>query len=73
MEWVIGFIVLVIIGATMKQSETKKLKRIYDEALNGSDKKAALNAGRAYHKSVRKGKLTIYDEQAITNDISAMK
>lgn len=73
MEWVIGFIILVIIGAVAKKNETKKLRRIYDEALNGADKRAALNAGRAYYQNIRKGKLTIYDEQAITNDISTMK
>jgi hypothetical protein len=74
MEWFIGIvIVLVIVGAFSSGSEEKKLKQAYDNALNGSDKKAALNAGRAYYSKLRKGKLTMYDEQALTNDISTMK
>lgn len=57
----------------MKGSKTAKLKKAYSDALNGSDKREALNAGRANYSDLRKGKLTMYDEQALTNDISAMK
>jgi hypothetical protein len=49
------------------------LKQEYDAALKGTSKRAALQAGRAYYSALRKGKmLTIYDEQAITNDLSTM-
>lgn len=74
MEWIIGIvIVLVIIGLSSQKSEIAKLKSAYDAALNGNDKRAALNAGRAYFQKLRKGKLTIFDEQTLTNDISTMK
>jgi hypothetical protein len=48
------------------------LKKKYNEALKGTDKKAALDAGREYYSELRRGKLTIYDEQAIANDLSTM-
>ena len=75
------FIVIVIIGiaifiltAIAKSNKLKRLKENYDNALEGTDKRAALAAGRAYYSALREdGKLTIYDEQAITNDLGAMK
>lgn len=49
------------------------LKERYEASLSGTDKRVALDAGRSYYSSLRKGKtLTIYDEQAITNDLSTM-
>jgi hypothetical protein len=56
-----------------KAAKTKALRDAYDEALLSGDKAKALQTGRAYHSFLRKGKLTIYDEQAITNDLSTMK
>ena len=51
----------------------KIFKEEYDQALRGKDKRAALIAGRKYYASLRKGnQLTIYDEQAISNDINTM-
>jgi len=50
-----------------------RLKRNYEMALRGTDKAAALQAGRKYYSFLRGGRLTIYDEQAIANDISTMK
>lgn len=51
----------------------KKIKEAYDKALKSSDKNQALEAGRRYYRSIRGGNLTIYDEQAIANDLNAMK
>ena len=63
--------ILVGIG---KSKERQRLKQIYDATLRGTDKAAALRAGRAYYQSLRGSKpLTIYDEQAIANDLSTMK
>lgn len=76
---IITLIIIVIVFALALQSngnETKKLAALklkYDKSLKGSNKRAALEAGRAYYSALRKGKeLTIYDEQAITNDLSTM-
>lgn len=73
MTWVIAIIifgVLVAIGVVVNRN---KLKAEYDDALSGTNKSKALKAGRAYYSALRSGNLTIYDEQAITNDISAMR
>ena len=79
MEYLIGFIIIIIIGVALLSNannakDLKNLKEQYDELLKGSDKRAALEAGRAYYSALRKPKaLTIYDEQAISNDLTTMK
>ena len=72
MWWYIigGIIILVVVGLAINQN---KLKSEYDAALKGTDKDKALKAGRAYYSALRSGSLTIYDEQAIANDLHAMK
>jgi len=46
----------------------------YYKALKGSNKEEALRLGRHYYSSLRaNGRLTIYDEQAIANDINSMR
>jgi hypothetical protein len=56
-----------------KDKITQALKVIYYESLKGSDKKLALDNGRLYYASLREdGKLSIYDESAIANDIATM-
>lgn len=69
----IVFIAIVILYGIGKSDHLKTLKRQYEQALKGADKRAALDAGRAYYSYMRDGKApTIYDEQAITNDLSTM-
>jgi hypothetical protein len=76
-----GFVFLVllvilawVISAVVKSNVTKNKKAKYDAALARGDKSAALSLGREYYASMRSDrKLTIYDEQAIANDISTMK
>ncbi|MBA4851676.1 hypothetical protein [Emticicia sp. BO119] len=51
----------------------KTLKESYEAALKSEDKAKALEAGRKYYSFKRNGELTIYDEQAITNDLMTMK
>lgn len=51
----------------------KQIESDYKEAIKGSDKVEALKLGREYYASLREdGRVTIYDEQAITNDINSM-
>lgn len=73
---IIVFILIVAFIMVYNNSSPKKIKALEDEyrtLLNGSDKRAALRAGRAYYAELRKGKsLTVYDEQAIANDLSTM-
>jgi hypothetical protein len=78
MEFKEIIIIIVIVGGILAMiynsyNKNEKLKAEYEEALKGNDKKVALEAGRKYYSSLRgNGKLTIYDEQAITNDLSTM-
>lgn len=79
MENIEGFLLLAVIVAVilyrrkLKNDKIADLKAKYVHALKGHDKGAALAAGRAYYASLRKDRmLTLYDEQAINNDISTM-
>lgn len=47
--------------------------KAYRNAIESGNKQAALNAGRAYYAELRGGELTMYDEQAIANDLSTIK
>lgn len=78
LTFIIIILLLAVIGGvyTVIQNQKKqaKLKQEYDEALRGTDKARALAAGRAYYASIRPDrKLTMYDEQALTNDLNTMK
>jgi hypothetical protein len=77
-------IVLIIIAITYgsKNKEEKKereaaflqrLKHDYEQAILSGDKLKALETGRNYYRYKRNGGLTLYDEQAIANDLSTMK
>ncbi|WP_338876925.1 hypothetical protein WBJ53_14815 [Spirosoma sp. SC4-14] len=68
----LGIVALVILVNVQRGRKEAELKAIYDDALRSGNKSRALAAGRAYYSHLRKGKLTIYDEQAITNDLSTM-
>lgn len=57
----------------LKKKQENSPKFLYRKALSGTDKSEALRLGRIYYSSLREdGKLTIYDEQAITNDLNSM-
>ncbi len=63
-----------VVYSEMKHHKLKaRLKDEYAKALRSGDKQKALEAGRKYYAKLRGGRLTIYDEQAITNDLSTMK
>jgi hypothetical protein len=74
-------LLLLIVGAIglvwfflnqASNEERKKLWSAYQQAMHSGDKAAALRAGRAYYAKLRGGRLTVYDEQALTNDLSTM-
>lgn len=68
-----AIIMVVILNKISKRKKIQKLKMAYEQSLKGNNKKTALDAGRAYYGALRKKNiLTIYDEQAITNDLGAM-
>lgn len=56
------------------ETEIGLLRLCYEEALSKTDKADALKKGRDYYSALRgDGSLTIYDEQAIANDLKTMK
>jgi len=70
---VIGFLILYFRSLKKGKIKSAQLKADYQAALKSGDKKLALQKGRLYYQNLRgNGRLTIYDEQAITNDISTM-
>lgn len=79
MESLLTLIITVAVAAALIQISRNKTKRLrelklaYERSLKGTNKRTALAAGRAYYSALRKTQtLTIYDEQAITNDLSTM-
>jgi hypothetical protein len=70
----IGVVIILTLIWYKKGGNRRETLRVeYEEALKGTDKRAALEAGRKYYAELRYGRLTIYDEQAIANDINTMK
>lgn len=70
----IAFIVFVMKLAKSGAILRKKIEDDYRESLRGTDKAKALELGRKYYAMNRPDKkLTMYDEQALTNDLSTMK
>lgn len=72
----VSILIIIVAAVIFGSADARKLealKQTYHEALKGNDKRLALETGRAYYSALRKGKtLTMYDEQAITNDLSTM-
>jgi len=70
---IVAFAGLWVVGKVMKNRKIQELRNAYSSALSGTNKQAALIAGRSYYAALRKGGvLTSYDEAAINNDIAAM-
>lgn len=56
-----------------KIEEAKRIYILYQDALKRKDKAEALGLGRKYYAMLRRrNRLTIYDEQAITNDLNSI-
>ena len=72
--YLIVFGVLVVIGiiafAVWNFGRIERLKMEYEAALRGTNKQAALAAGRKYYAAAKMA--TFNSEQAINNDIAAM-
>lgn len=71
--FVAAIVWLVVWLNKRNNKEIRLLRANYEAALKGGDKQAALQAGRLYYSRLRGNKLTIYDEQAISNDLATMK
>lgn len=54
------------------EEQSQRLQKTYQNALQSGNKKLALEAGRNYFTHLRKGELTLEDEQTITNDLSTI-
>ncbi len=79
MEMLIGLLIMgaIIIYVAYKyqiarRKMTNEMNDAYRAAIKSGDKAIALDLGRKYYRYIRNGRLTIYDEQAITNDLSTM-
>ena len=69
---IIGTLVLSVWLHFRKNQALARLWEAYNAARASGDRAKALETGRAYYKR-RRGKMSIYDEQAIANDLSTMK
>lgn len=73
---IILVVCLALLRKYKKQDKEKSaaLLQEYKSALAGTDKQKALAAGRKYYGQARRnGRLTTYDEQALSNDLNTMK
>lgn len=69
-----AFIAAIVWAVIHKKRKQERLRAAYYLALQGTNKAEAVRLGRLYYGSLRpNGQPTIYDEQAITNDLQTMK
>ena len=68
---IIGILVLSVLLHIRKNKELAKLWEAYNAAKANGDRAKALEAGRVYYKR-RRGKISVYDEQTIANDLNIM-
>ena len=69
---IIGILVLSVLLHIRKNKQLATLWEVYNAAKANGDRVKALEAGRAYYKR-RRGKISVYDEQTIANDLSIMQ
>jgi len=69
---IIGVVIISVLLHIRKNKDLLRLWIEYDVAKLTGDKAKALELGRAFYKR-KKGNLTIYDEQNLANDLSAIK
>jgi hypothetical protein len=66
-------IIFVAVGAINRNDTLKQLKDRYDQALQGTDKDEAWEAGSAYYRCLHgNNELTVDDELAIFKEISSI-
>lgn len=68
---IIGILVLSVLLHIRKNKTLETLWEAYNAARASGDREKALEAGRAYYRR-RRGRLNMYDEQAIANDLNTM-
>lgn len=65
-------IILISVGTLNRSDKLKQLKQKYEDALQGSNRGQAIEAGKEYYRYLRGTELTIEDERAILKDVSSM-
>ena len=71
---IIGIIVIRKLAKKRRSEQAQhRLWSEYRDALRSGDKQSALRLGRQYYSDVRGGKLSMYDEEAMNNDLAAME
>ncbi len=70
-----GILIFFLIQVIYKEKSAISAKLLveYRESIFSGNKIDALNKGRIYYSYIRGGNLSVYDEQAISNDLSTMK
>ena len=68
----IGFSGIYIAWQYYPRYKTRKLRKRYQEALQGTNKKLALESGKEFYKFIRDGSITIFDEIIIAEDVASM-
>ena len=68
---IIGILVLSVLLHIRKNKALETLWEAYNAARASGDRGKALEAGRAYYRR-RRGRLSMYDEQAIANELNTM-
>lgn len=75
---IIFCVVLLIIGVVIavyqkgRRALVRESREAYVAAIKSGNKQRALEAGRKYYSELRGGTLSLYDEQAIANDLSTI-
>jgi len=68
---IIGILALSVLLHIRKNKALETLWEAYNAARASGDRVRALEAGRAYYRR-RRGRLSMYDEQAIANELNTM-
>ncbi len=68
---IIAVLILYVLLHIRKNKELETLWEAYNAARASGDREKALKTGRAYYRR-RRGRTSMYDEQAIANDLNTM-
>jgi ABC-type siderophore export system fused ATPase/permease subunit len=69
---IVIFMTVAILIQRGRKLIAKEKEAKYKQLLKSGNKELALKAAREYYSYLRGGRLSIYDEQAISNDLATM-